>query len=60
MRVFALLFGICLASTALSAADAPPPVPGMEAVDDNGRSFLTPSQRLPLPPQALLLSQFLL
>jgi hypothetical protein len=38
----------CLACATLLRADDPPPVPGMERLDDNGRSFQTPRKRLPL------------
>lgn len=48
MKALGPFFAACLAFAPSLAADAPPPVPGMESVDDNGRSFLTQSQRLPL------------
>lgn len=48
MRRAALPLMLGLAFATLLRADAPPPVPGMEPLDENGRSFQTPTRRLPL------------
>jgi hypothetical protein len=45
-RGLPLLAAVLLA--ALLRAEAPPPVPGLDPLDDNGRSFQTARQRLPL------------
>jgi hypothetical protein len=46
LRRLPLLAALLLAT--LLRAEAPPPVPGLEPLDDNGRSFQTQRQRVPL------------
>ena len=47
-RRLRVMLPLCLAAAALLRAEAPPTAPGLELLGDNGRSFLTQAQRLPL------------